>query len=271
VRVIAIDSVDDPRLSFFTQLTDVALRRKLEPTTGLYLAESTKIIERALAAGHRPVSVLATEKWLPDLQPLLDGHDVDVFVGAESTLELLTGFHLHRGAIASMERPVLPTVAEIVEDARVVVVLENIVDHTNVGAIFRSVAGLGADAVLVTPDCADPFYRRSVRVSMGTVLQVPWTRIESWPRGIVELQELGFTVAALALSDDALSLSEFVAESHDKVAVVFGSEGYGLSSRALALCDRVVRIPMSHGVDSLNVAASAAVTLYALTNAASRS
>jgi tRNA G18 (ribose-2'-O)-methylase SpoU len=268
VRVIPIDSVDDPRLSFFTQLTDVALRRKLEPETGLYIAESTKVIERALAAGHRPVSVLATDKWLPGLEPLLDGHDVDVFVGDESTLESLTGFHLHRGAIASMERPALLSVAEVVKDARVVVVLENIVDHTNVGAIFRSVAGLGADAVLVTPECADPFYRRSVRVSMGTVLQVPWTRIASWPRGIDELRDLGFTVAALALTEDSMPLAEFVAEKNGKVAVVFGSEGYGLTDRAIALCDRVVRIPMSHGVDSLNVAASAAVTLYALTNTA---
>jgi tRNA G18 (ribose-2'-O)-methylase SpoU len=167
-----------------------------------------------------------------------------------------------------MERPALLSVAEVVKDARVVVVLENIVDHTNVGAIFRSVAGLGADAVLVTPECADPFYRRSVRVSMGTVLQVPWTRIVSWPRGIDELRDLGFTVAALALTEDSMTLTEFVSEKNGKVAVVFGSEGYGLTDRAIALCDRVVRIPMSHGVDSLNVAASAAVTLYALTNTA---
>lgn len=266
MRVIPIESIDDPRLTFFTSLTDVALRRALEPETGLYLAESTKVIERALAAGHQPVAVLATDKWLPGLEELLTGHDVEVFVGDEATLASLTGFHLHRGAIASMARPVAAPVADIVRDARIVVVLENIVDHTNVGAIFRSVAGLGADAVLVTPECADPLYRRSVRVSMGTVLQVPWTRIPSWPSGINELRELGFTVAALALSDDSVSLAEFVAEGHDKVAVVFGSEGHGLTERTLVSCDRVVRIPMSHGVDSLNVAASAAVTLYALSN-----
>lgn len=238
----------------------------LEPDTGMYLAESTKVIERALAAGHRPVSVISLEKWLPDLERVLAGHDVDVFVGDDETLEGLTGFHLHRGAIASMERPVAANVSDIVRDAKVVVVLENIVDHTNVGAIFRSVAGLGADAVLVTPECADPFYRRSVRVSMGTVLQVPWTRIPSWPAGIDDLRELGFTVAALALTDDSLTLADFVAEGHNRVAVVFGSEGHGLTARTIAACDRVVRIPMSHGVDSLNVAASAAVTLYALTN-----
>lgn len=266
VNLVPIESIDDPRLSFFTSLTDVALRRALEPETGLYLAESTKVIERALAAGHTPVAVLATDKWLAGLEPLLVGHDVDVFVGDEATLESLTGFHLHRGAIASMARPVSKSVAEIVKDARIVVVLENIVDHTNVGAVFRSVAGLGADAVLVTPECADPLYRRSVRVSMGTVLQVPWTRLPAWPSGINELRDLGFTVAALALSDASISLAEFVAEGHEKVAIVFGSEGHGLTERTLDSCDRVVRIPMSHGVDSLNVAASAAVTLYALSN-----
>lgn len=266
MRIQPIASLEDPRLEFFTRLTDVELRRAHEPETGLYLAESTKVIERALSAGHRPVAVLAMEKWLTGLEPILAGHDVEVFVGDEATLEELTGFHLHRGAIASMERPPLSSVADIVRDARTIVVIENVVDHTNVGAIFRSVAGLGADAVLVTPECADPLYRRSVRVSMGTVLQVPWTRIPSWPAGIDELRELGFTVAALALSDDSISLTSFVAEGHDKVAVVFGSEGHGLTERTVASCDRVVRIPMSHGVDSLNVAASAAVTLFALNN-----
>lgn len=268
MRILPILSLDDPRLSFFTQLTDVALRRAAEPESGLYLAESTKVIERALSVGHRPVSVLTAEKWLPDLHDLLADFDVDVFVGDELTLESLTGFHLHRGAIASMERPAMRPVADVVEGARIIVIVENIVDHTNVGAIFRSVAGLGADAVLVTPECADPLYRRSVRVSMGTVLQVPWTRIPQWPSGVNELKSLGFTVVALALADEAISLSDLVGESHEKIAVVFGSEGHGLNPRTLDSCDRVVRIPMSHGVDSLNVAASAAVTLYALTNTA---
>lgn len=266
MRIVPIESIDDPRLEFFTHMTDVALRRQTEPESGLYLAESTKVIERVLAVGHRPVAVLSSPRWVPQLEQLLVGHDVDVFVGEETTLAELTGFHLHRGAIASMARPELVPVAEIVSDARTVVVLENIVDHTNVGAIFRSVAALGADAVLVTPDTADPLYRRSVRVSMATVLQVPWTRISSWPEGITELKELGFTVAALALSDDSISLAEFTAEGHDKVAIVFGSEGHGLTAKTLANSDRVVRIPMSHGVDSLNVAAASAVTLYALSN-----
>ena len=263
-----IASLDDPRLEFYTHLTDVALRRATEPATGLYLAESTKVIARALAAGHRPVSVITLEKWLPGLEPLLAVHDIPVFVGDESELENLTGFLLHRGAIAAMERPPLRTVADIVRDARRVVVLENIVDHTNVGAIFRSVAGLGADAVLVAPECADPLYRRSVRVSMGTVLQVPWTRIPEWPDGLRELQRAGFVVASLALTDDSVTLAELAAENPERLAVVFGSEGHGLTEATLAASDRVVRIPMSHGVDSLNVAAAAAVTLYAVTNTA---
>ncbi len=198
MRIEHIASLDDPRLEFFTNLTDVALRRKTEPETGLYLAESTKVIERAVAAGHRPVSVITLDKWVAGLEPILAEHDIPVFVGDEAVLEQLTGFVLHRGAIAAMERPVLGSVADIVRGAKRVVILENIIDHTNVGAIFRSVAGLGADAVLITPECADPLYRRSVRVSMGTVLQVPWTRIPSWPAGLQELKDTGFVVAALA-------------------------------------------------------------------------
>jgi tRNA G18 (ribose-2'-O)-methylase SpoU len=266
VRIETIDSLDDPRLAFYTNLTDVSLRRLTEPSTGLYLAESTKVIERALAAGHRPVSVITLDKWLGGLEPLLAEHDIPVFVGDESELEKLTGFLLHRGAIAAMERPPLASVAEIIRGARRVVILENIIDHTNVGAIFRSVAGLGADAVLITPECADPLYRRSVRVSMGTVLQVPWTRVASWPDGLQELKDAGFVVASLALSDDAITLAELSAENPERLAVIFGTEGHGLSPAAMAASDRVVRIPMSHGVDSLNVAAAAAVTLYAVTN-----
>jgi tRNA G18 (ribose-2'-O)-methylase SpoU len=264
VRIEHIASLDDPRLEFYTNLTDVSLRRLTEPQTGLYLAESTKVIERALAAGHRPVSVITLDKWVAGLEPLLSEHDIPVFVGEENELEKLTGFLLHRGAIAAMERPLLASVSDIVRDARRIVILENIIDHTNVGAIFRSVAGLGADAVLITPECADPLYRRSVRVSMGTVLQVPWTRIPSWPEGLKELQDAGFVVASLALSDDSVTLSELASEGHERLAVVFGTEGHGLKPATLAASNRVVRIPMSHGVDSLNVAAAAAVTLYAL-------
>ncbi len=262
--VVRIADLADERLSDYANLTDVALRRLSEPAGGLYIAESPKVIARALAAGHLPRSVLVIEKWLADLEPLLADYDIPVFVGEPDLLESLTGFDLHRGALASMHRPPLADVADILRNAHRVVVLEDIVDHTNVGAIFRSVAGLGADAVLVTPRCADPLYRRSVRVSMGTVLQVPWTRLADWPLGAQQLRDAGFHIAALALSPTAVSLDDFAAGAPDRVALVLGAEGDGLSSAALDAADTVVTIPMMHGVDSLNVASASAVALYAL-------
>jgi tRNA G18 (ribose-2'-O)-methylase SpoU len=251
----------------YVGLTDVALRRRAEPERGLYLAESEKVIRRALAAGHRPRSYLMAERWLTDLGDLVSAAEregVPVFVGEHPVLEELTGFHLHRGALASMHRPVLPTVASLVTGARRVLVLEDIVDHTNVGAAFRSGAALGIDAILVTPRCADPLYRRSVRVSMGTVFQVPWTRIEPWPRGIEQLRAAGFVVAALALAEDSVTLDELGADPPERLAVVLGTEGDGLGRRTISSADLVVRIPMAGDVDSLNVAAAAAVAMWAL-------
>ena len=248
----------------YTQLTDVALRSVREPAEGLFIAESSKIIRRAHAAGLSPRSFLTSPKWLFDLADIISVSDVPIFIGTDAAVETLTGFHLHRGALAAMARPALAPVASLVEDARRIVIIEDIVDHTNVGAIFRSAAAFGADAVLVTPRCADPLYRRSIRVSMGTVFQVPWTRIETWPGGIAELQEVGFHVAALALDDDSVSLREFAATAPDRTAVVFGTEGDGLMRSTIAACDSTVMIPMSGGVDSLNVAAASAVTCFAL-------
>jgi tRNA G18 (ribose-2'-O)-methylase SpoU len=264
MHIVTIDDLSDPRLGDYANLTDVALRRRTEPEGGLYIAESPKVIGRALTAGHVPRSVLVLEKWLPELDTLLAGHDVPVFVGEPGLLQSLTGFDLHRGALAAMHRPALRPVAELLRDARRVVVLEDIVDHTNVGAIFRSAAGLGADAVLVTPRCADPLYRRSVRVSMGTVLQVPWTRLPEWPLGAEQLREAGFHIAALALSDEAVELDTFADDPPERVAIVLGAEGDGLSTAALNAADTVVTIPMLHNVDSLNVASASAVALYAL-------
>ncbi|MBC7724500.1 MAG: RNA methyltransferase [Burkholderiaceae bacterium] len=264
MHIVPITTLDEPGLADFARLTDVALRRVTEPAGGLYIAESAKVISRAIAAGHRPRSVLLQEQWLDALRPLLDPFDIPVFVGAPDVLESLTGYNLHRGALAAMHRPELGPVAELLRDATLVVVLEDIVDHTNVGAIFRSVAGLGADLVLVTPRCADPLYRRSVRVSMGTVLQVPWTRLPEWPEGADLLKAAGFHIAALALSDDAVSLDEFAGDAPERVALLLGSEGDGLTRDALSHADTVVTIPMGHGVDSLNVAAASAVALWAL-------
>jgi len=270
--IVHIADLDHPLLADYHRLTDVALRRVLEPEGGLYIAESAKVIGRALDAGHRPRSVLVQEKRLGDATDVLERFpEVPVFVAPDAVIEELTGFHLHRGALASMHRPVLPTVTELLADARLVVILEDLVDHTNVGAVFRAAAGMGADAVLVTPRCADPLYRRSVRVSMGTVLQVPWTRTPEWGPAREELLASGFSIAALALAPDAVPLDVYADRRPERVAIVLGAEGDGLSRAALDAADTVVTIPMLHGVDSLNVASAGAVALWALTRAAASS
>lgn len=264
--IIEIASLDDPRLRDYTQLTDVALRKSLEVDEGLFIAESPKIFERARSAGFLPRSVLVPRQWLDATSHFrAENPEVPVFVGEDAVLERLTGFHLHRGLLAAMQRKVLPGPRELLATAKTVVVLENVVDHTNVGAIFRAVAGLNADAVLVTDDCADPLYRRSIRVSMGTVLQVPWTRIEAFPNASDLLHAAGFTIVGLALDPAAITLAEFTRNTHAKVALLLGSEGHGLSIAAIRSADVTVRIPMSNGVDSLNVASAAAVALYAIT------
>lgn len=257
----------DERVADFLSLTDVALRRRLDVEHGLFLAESEKVIRRALAAGHRPRAYLMAERWLDafsDLVASAEADGVPVFVADDAVIRAMTGFHLHRGAIASMYRPPLPDPGVVLDGAKRVVILEDIVDHTNVGAAFRSVAAFGVDAVLVTPRCADPWYRRSIRVSMGTVFQVPWTRTGPWPADIATLRTFGFTVAALALTPEAVSLDDFAASPPERVALVLGTEGDGLRARTLAAADVVVRIPMSGGVDSLNVAAACAVAGWAL-------
>jgi len=274
---IEITDPGDERVRDYFALTDVALRTKVEPERGLYLAESEKVIRRALAAGHRPRSFLMAERWLTDLADLVEraeSEGVPVFVAQAKVIESMTGFHLHRGALASMHRPPLmaPTVLlqnaslhnVFAQNASRVVILEDIVDHTNVGAVFRSAAALGVDAVLITPRCADPLYRRAVRVSMGTVFQVPWTRIDPWPGGLKVLRDNGFTVAAFALTDDATSLDDLASDQPERLALIFGTEGDGLSRRAVEGADLVVKIPMAGGVDSLNVAAASAVALWAL-------
>ena len=264
---IRVTDPADPRLSDFVGLTDVALRRRIEPEHGLYLAESEKVIRRALAVGHRPRAFLMAQRWLDDLADVVAAAEqggVPVYVGEHDLIEQLTGFHLHRGALASMERPALRPVGDVLAGARRVLVLEDVVDHTNVGAVFRSAAALGMDAVLVTPRCADPLYRRSIRVSMGTVFQVPWTRVAPWPEGVAALRDAGFTVAALALTEHAVPLDALAAAPPERLALVLGTEGDGLSSRTLAAVDLAVTIPMAGGVDSLNVAAAGAVAAWAL-------
>ncbi|MBC7401701.1 MAG: RNA methyltransferase [Microbacteriaceae bacterium] len=264
MHIVRIDDLEHPGLADYSGLTDVVLRRLSEPAGGLYIAESSKVITRAIAAGHRPRSILVQEQWLPEMEALLAPFDLPIYVGAPGLLEKLTGFNLHRGALAAMHRPPLRPVQEVIMGARRVVVIEDVVDHTNVGAIFRAAAALGADAVLVTPRCADPLYRRSVRVSMGTVLQVPWTRLPEWPEGADILKKAGFQLAALALSDSAIGLDVLAENPPEKLALLLGTEGDGLSRDAVAQADVIVTIPMLHGVDSLNVAAASAVALWAL-------
>ena len=289
--LIYVDTLEDPRLDAFARLTEAQLRSKLEPERALFIAESQKVIERAFEGGMEPISLLMEEKWLPSMAPLIErmeeragAPEMPVFVAPHDELEKLTGFELTRGALGAFRRPALPTVADVLHEARLVAVLEDITNHTNVGAIFRSAAALGVDAVLVSPACYDPLYRRAVRVSMGTVFQVPWTRIGdadvpnrpgcgTWSNeGIAELHEHGFTCAAMALSDDSmtpdelnalLAARETAAGKPAKLALLFGTEGEGLSPATIARCDHTVRIPMAHGVDSLNVAASSAVAFYA--------
>lgn len=284
MQFITIDSIDDERVAAYTNLTEIQLRNRLEPERGLFIAESPKVIDRALAAGREPISLLVEEPWIEGMSQTFDvvdkrwGTDIPVYVASPEQLRQLTGYRLHRGALSAMRRWPLPSVEETCRDARRVAVMENIVDHTNVGALMRSAAALDVDAVLVTPSCGDPLYRRAARVSMGTVFQIPWTRIGGddkhfWPRrGLEELRLLGFTTVAMALSDDSISLDELTrrlnnspesADHIDKLALIFGTEGDGLSRHTIAGADLTVKIPMSHGVDSLNVAASSAVAFYA--------
>lgn len=273
--IIQIDDLSDDRLKDYSRLTDIQLRKAHEVPGGIYLAESKLVAARAIAAGHEPRSLLALGKALPEALDMLESaaqddasrisrglEPVPVFTGPSTLISELTGYALHRGMIAAMCRPQLPQLDAVLGGARRIVVIEGVVDPTNVGLIFRSVAAIGADGVLITPRTADPFYRRAIRVSMGTILQVPWTRVEGWRTLGPQLHQAGFRIAALALTDDSVSLDEYAGA--DKLALVMGSEGYGLSQAALNAADDVVEIPMQHGIDSLNVAAASAVAMWAL-------
>ncbi len=262
-RIVPVDDPADPRLDDFIRLKDLNLRKKLETERGLYLAEGAMVIERALAAGNIPRAMLVSESRLPDCRTLPIG-DAPLYVAPDALMEQITGYDVHRGAIASMNRPALPALADVIADARRLVILEDLTGHTNVGAIIRSVAALGADAVLVTPYCADPLYRRSIRVSMGTVFQVPWTRITPWPKGVQTLRDAGFTMVALEPTADSVPIDAFAADLPDRLALILGTEGDGLGQTTKDLADVRVRIPMASGVSSLNVASAAALALWEL-------
>ncbi|HEY8728626.1 MAG TPA: RNA methyltransferase [Acidothermaceae bacterium] len=267
---VFVEGVDDPRLADYRALTDVALRRRTEPELGIFIAEGQVVIRRALQAGYPMRSALMTQRWLASMAELVGAADAPLFVGSDELLEQVTGFHVHRGALAAMGRLPLPDVAALLPGAASVVVLEDVNSHTNIGAIFRCAAGLGMDGVFLSPTCADPLYRRSVRVSMGEVFAVPYARFATWPAGLVELTAAGFTVVALTPDPAATSIDDLVIADGDKLALVMGAEGPGLSAVALAAASVQVRIPMANGVDSLNVAAAAGVACYAVQRARTR-
>lgn len=266
-NIVYISSLDHPGLDAFARLTEAQLRNRKEPEKGIFIAESPKVIERALNAGYDPLSFLMEEKHITgQASQLLERcPGVPVYTGPLELLSQLTGFPLTRGILCAMRRPLLPTVEQLCQNARRVAVLEGVSDPTNVGAIFRSAAAMHMDAVLVTPNCCDPLYRRCVRVSMGTVFQIPWTRIPQWPEGGLEqLKALGFRTVALALTPDAVSIEAPGLHQAPKLALLLGTEGDGLARTTIAGCDDTVCIPMSHDVDSLNVAAASAVAFWEL-------
>ena len=271
-NIIEITDFQAPELDVYARLSENQLLNRCEPEKGMFIAESPRVIERALDAGYRPVSCLVEKRHIErEAKEIIrrcgEIGNVPVYTAEFDVLTQLTGFKLTRGMLCAMRRPPLPEVRQICEGSRRIAILENVVNPTNVGAIFRSAAALGIDAVLLTYDSSDPLYRRAVRVSMGTVFQIPWTFFEkdAWPeKGIRLLRELGFRTAAMALRDDSVSIDNPQLLAEEKLAVILGTEGDGLASSTIADCDYTVRIPMSHGVDSLNVAAASAVAFWEL-------
>jgi tRNA G18 (ribose-2'-O)-methylase SpoU len=270
-NIIEITDFSDPRLDVYARLTEAQLLNRFEPAKGMFIAESPKVIDRALNAGCRPVSLLMERKDIDgSAREIIDRcGDIPLFTADRDVLCQLTGYQLTRGVLCAMLRPPLPAVSDVLQNARRVVILENVQNPTNVGAIFRSAAALGMDAVLLTPGCSNPLYRRSARVSMGTVFQIPWTftgeETADWPgKGMDILRAEGFKTAAMALSDDSVSIDDPRLAAEQKLAVILGSEGDGLTDTTIADCDYTVKIPMYHGVDSLNVAAASAVAFWEL-------
>ena len=270
-NIIEITDFLAPELDVYARLTEVQLLNREYPEKGLFIAESPKVIERALNAGCVPVSMLVEKKHIEGEAKEIIARcgDVPVYTAEFDVLTQLTGFKLTRGMLCAMRRPKLPSVEEVCSGARRIAILENVMNPTNIGAIFRSAAALNMDAVLLTPACSNPLYRRAIRVSMGTVFQIPWTFLggdeASWPgSGMQTLKEMGFKTAAMALSDDSVTIRDPRLLAEEKLAIILGTEGDGLADETIAQCDYTVRIPMSHGVDSLNVAAASAVAFYQL-------
>ena len=271
-NIIKITDFAAPELDVYVRLTGAQLRSRLEPERGIFIAESPTVIDVALRSGCVPVSLLTDERLLSGAVSdiITRVGDIPIYTAERDLLTRLTGFELTRGALCAMKRPALPDTRELIRDAKRIAVLEAVTDSTNIGALFRSAAALGIDAVLVTPTCCDPLCRRAIRVSMGTIFQVPWTRIgetpSDWPEaGLALLSKMGFKTAAMSLTDDSVSIDYYRLAAEEQLAIILGTEGDGLSKTTIAKCDYTVKIPMSHGVDSLNVAAAGAVAFWQLT------
>lgn len=262
-NIIEITDFNSPQLDIYARMSEGQLLNRHEPEKGIFIAESPKVVERALDAGCEPISMLVEHKHIDgEAKTIIDRcGEVPVYTAPFEVLTRLTGFKLTRGMLCAMHRPQLPNVSEVCSKARRIAVLENVMNPTNVGAIFRSAAALNMDAVLLTNGCSNPLYRRAIRVSMGTVFQIPWTFLDK-EKGVSELKELGFKTAAMALTDDSVSIDNEELLAEEKLAIVLGTEGDGLAKETIADCDYTVKIPMSHGVDSLNVAAASAVAFW---------
>ena len=268
---IKIEDFSAPELDLYARLTGAQLRSRLEPEKAVFIAESPEVIRVAMAAGIEPISLLTDERLINSaVANIIDKMgEKPVYIATREVLSSLTGFALTRGALAAMKRPVLPSVEDVLKNAKRVAVLEEVADSTNIGALFRSAAALNIDAVLITPTCCDPLCRRAVRVSMGTVFQVPWTQIgdvaQDWPeKGLALLSELGFKTVAMALTDESVSIDDEALMGEEKLAIILGTEGTGLKAETIKGCDYTAKIPMSHGVDSLNVACAGAVAFWQL-------
>jgi len=255
---------DDPRLCDYLRLRESSLRRSLETENGLFIAESPLVVRRAFETGYVPRSFMLVPRWVDSLRDILDATSAPCYLVNQALAEQVTGFHVHRGALASFERHQVWSPDDVIDSATRLVVAEDIVDHTNVGAIIRSAAGLGWDGVLLAPRAADPLYRRAIKTSMGAVFTLPWARLEDWATGLDDLRARGFSVVAMSPRDDAITLGQLAANPPQKIALLVGTEGAGLSAHWLGQSDLIVRIPMAHGVDSLNVAAATAIACYAL-------
>ena len=272
MQIIEVTNLNHPDLTIYTERSEKQLATIYEPKEGLFIAESPKVIEHALDAGYEPVSLLAEKGQLKEPDKILSRvEDVPVYVAPDEQLTELTGYHLTRGLWCAMHRRALPTLEEVCRDARRIVILEEVVNPTNVGALFRCAAALGMDAVILTGGCSDPLYRRASRVSMGTVFQIPWTMLSKgegiWPeRTMKELHQMGFRTAAMALREESVGINDPQLNAEDKLAIILGTEGDGLAHDTIADCDYTVMIPMTHGVDSLNVAAAGAVAFWQLGN-----